>query len=229
MKLIDSLNDSLPSYMCTLPYSKIKTKFRPFLVKEEKKLLILEETSTQREIYNGIIEVLTACFETNVDFSKIPLFEVEWCFLKLRAKSVGETINPKIKCPITKENHPVEVDINNIDLIIQTNENIIKINKNLILGLKYPTINELIDKTDDINQLIANCITYVEDDKERVEGSEFKSEEILDFLDHLTIAQYQKILVFFEKMPSVSLDVNYKTTDGVIRSLKLKGLKDFFT
>jgi len=75
MNLKNILQDSLPTYITTLPYSKIKTKFRPFLVKEEKKLLILEETSNKKEIYNGIVEVISSCYD-NIDFSKIPIFEV---------------------------------------------------------------------------------------------------------------------------------------------------------
>ena len=228
MNLKHVLNESLPSYITTLPYSKIKTKFRPFLVKEEKKLLILEETSNKKEIYNGIIEVLNSCYDS-IDFNKIPIFEVEYCFLKLRSKSVGEIINPKITCPVTNEKHMVEINLNDIKLMIPTQDSIIDIDKNLKIKLKYPTVNEISDNSSDINELVANCIVYFESLDEQVDSSNFSQDEIIDFLDHLTVAQYEKILTFFENMPSVPISVDYKTNDGVERTLVLKTLKDFFT
>jgi hypothetical protein len=228
MNLKNILHDSLPTYITTLPYSKVKTKFRPFLVKEEKKLLILEETSNKKEIYNGIVEVLNSCYE-NIDFSKIPIFEVEYCFLKLRAKSVGEIITPKITCPVTKENHVIEIDLNKLELNIPKQDNIIAVGKNLKIKLKYPTVNDISELSKNINDLIANCIVYFETPDEKAEASNFSKEEIIDFLDHLTVEYYQKILEFFENMPSSPITVNYTTQDGVQRSLVLKNLKDFFS
>jgi hypothetical protein len=229
MNLKESLLNALPSYNCTLPYSKIKTKFRPFLVKEEKKFLILEETSSQKEIYQGIIDILKNCFDENIDFDKIPLFELEYCFLKLRAKSVGEIITPKIICPETKESHIVEVNLDSVALNVEPSDSLIRINKNLNIFLKYPTIEEFVDSSSDINELVANCIVYFEDQNDRVYASSFKKEEILDFLNHLTISQYKNIVNFFEKMPSIHFDVHYKTTDGVQRKLAIRGLKNFFS
>jgi hypothetical protein len=228
MNLQTILHNSLPSYITSLPYTKIKTKFRPFLVKEEKKLLILEETSNKKEIYNGIIEVLNSCYD-NIDFTKIPIFEVEYCFLKLRAKSVGEIITPKITCPITKENHIIEIDLNKLELDIPKQENIIQIGKDLKIKLRYPTVSDISESSNNINDLISNCILYFENSEEKVEASNFSKEEIIDFLDHLTIQYYKKILEFFENMPSCPITVYYTTQDGVKRSIVLKNLKDFFS
>jgi predicted DNA-binding protein YlxM (UPF0122 family) len=228
MNLKNILQDSLPTYITTLPYSKIKTKFRPFLVKEEKKLLILEETSNKKEIYNGIVEVISSCYD-NIDFSKIPIFEVEYCFLKLRAKSVGEIITPKITCPITKENHIVQIDLNKLELNIPKQDSVITIGNNLKIKLRYPTVNDISELSTNINDLIANCIVYFETSDEKAETANFSKEEIIDFLDHLTVENYQKILEFFENMPSSPITVNYTTQDGVQRSLVLKNLKDFFS
>lgn len=229
MNLKNVVTESLPKYACDLPYSKIKTKFRPFLVKEEKKLLILEETSSQAEIYNGIIEVLQSCFSDNVNFKEIPLFEVEYCFLKLRAKSVGEMINPRITCPVTGEPHVVGVDLNQINLKMTDNNEIIQINENFRIYMKYPTVDDLIDDNGDINSLVANCLAYFEDKEEKVEASTFSRKEIFEFLENLTSTQYEKIIAFFEKMPSLEINVKYQTKDGVIRDLTLKGIKDFFS
>lgn len=229
MNLKNALIDSLPKYACELPYSKIKTKFRPFLVKEEKKLLILEETSSQAEIYNGIIEVLQSCFDNTVNFTALPLFEVEYCFLRLRAKSVGEIITPKIVCPVTKESHVVSVDLNSIDLKMTDNSEIIDLTDNMKIYMKYPTINDLIDDNGDINNLVANCIAYFEDKQEKVESSNFTKVEILEFLENLTSTQYEKIIAFFENMPSLEILVRYRTSDGEVRDLTLKGIKDFFS
>ena len=229
MNLKNAIVESLPKYSCELPYTKIKTKFRPFLVKEEKKLLILEETSSQAEIYNGIIEVLTSCFDSNIDFKQIPLFEVEYCFLKLRSKSVGELINPKIVCPVTGEPHVVGVDLNEIEVKMQDNPDIIKINDNFNLYMRYPRVNDLIDDTGDINHLVANCIVYFEDKEEKVEASSFPRNDILEFLENLTSTQYEKIISFFEKMPTLEIVVQYQTKDMEVRDLTLKGIKDFFS
>lgn len=229
MNLKNALTESLPKYSCDLPYSKIKTKFRPFLVKEEKKLLILEETSSQAEIYNGIIEVLEACFSENVDFRKLPLFEVEYCFLKLRAKSVGELIAPKIVCPVTGESHVVSVDLNEINLKISENPESIELGNNFILHMRYPSVGDLIDDSGDINTLVSNCIVYFEDKTEKVEADNFSKSEIKDFLENMTSSQYEKIIAFFEKMPSLEIKVQYQTKDLEVRELTLKGIKDFFS
>lgn len=228
MNITTIVKDSLPRYLCELPHSKIKTKYRPFLVKEEKKLLILEETSSQVEIYDGIIEVLNACFD-NIDFSKIPLFEVEYCFLQLRAKSVGEILTPKIICPETGESKTVEINLNDIQLKDSAQENMIQITDNLRIYLKYPTIDSLVEESNDVNDLLANCITHFEDKDEKRESNLFKREEIMEFLDNLTSSQYEKILNYFENMPVLKIDVRYMTSDGVARQLTLKGIKDFFS
>jgi hypothetical protein len=228
MNLKNAITGALPTYGCFFPYSKIKTKFRPFLVKEEKKLLILEETSTNREKYEGIIEVLNECFD-GVDFTRLPLFEVEYAFLKLRAKSVGEIVTPKIICPITGENHMVEIDLNQVEMKIPKKENVIQLAKDLKIYIKYPTIREIENQYEDINELVAECITYFENTDEKIERNNFSKEEVLDFLNHLTVAQYGEILDFFEKMPSVVIDAYYRTSDGVERKIEIKGLKDFFS
>lgn len=227
MNLKNLINESLPTYMFDLPYSGGKVKFRPFLVKEEKKLLILEETSSQKEVYNGIVEILNSCFE-NTNFENLPIFEVDYCFLKLRSKSVGEIINPKINCPETKENHIVNIDLNNLEFKNTKSKNIIDVGNSVKIYLKYPTVKDMIDESDDINDLIANCILYFEDKEEKVESSNFTKEEILDFINHLTISQYNKIIEFFNNMPSVEVEASYQTSDGVNRTVKFRRLKDFF-
>lgn len=229
MNLKNIMIESLPRYECELPYSKIKKKFRPFLVREEKKLLILEETSSQAEIYNGIIEVLNACFEDQIDFTNIPLFEVEYAFLKLRSKSVGEMINPRIVCPVTSESHVVAVDLNGVDLTIKNQSEKIELMSNFNIYMKYPTIKDLIDDTGDINDLLANCITHFEDPSEKIETKTFTKKEIVEFLESLTSSQYEKIINFFENMPTLEINVKYRTKDGEVRELTLRGIKDFFS
>jgi hypothetical protein len=229
MNLKNIMIESLPRYECELPYSKVKKKFRPFLVREEKKLLILEETSSQAEIYDGIIEVLNSCFDNEIDFTNIPLFEVEYAFLKLRAKSVGEIINPKIICPVTNESHVVFVDLNSIDLTMKNQSEKIELMPNLNIYMKYPTIKDLVDDTGDINDLLANCITHFEDTNGKIEIKTFAKNEIIEFLESLTSVQYEKIINFFENMPTLEINVEYRTKDGEVRELTLKGIKDFFS
>ena len=229
MNIKDAIKNTLPRYECELPVTKVKPKFRPFLVKEEKKLLILEETATQSEIYNGIIEVLNSCFDDQIDFSSVPLFEVEYCFLKLRSKSVGELINPKIVCPITGESHTVTLDLNQINLNIKNVDKIIRLTDSLTLAMKYPTIKELIDENTDVNNLIVNCIDYFEDNNQRIEKSTFKHDELMEFLDNTTSDQYRQIVEFFENMPSLEIKVEYMTSDGTVREMVLRGIKDFFS
>lgn len=229
MNIKDAIKNTLPRYECELPVTKVKSKFRPFLVKEEKKLLILEETATQSEIYNGIIEVLNSCFDDQIDFSSVPLFEVEYCFLKLRSKSVGELINPKIVCPITGESHTVTLDLNQINLNIKNVDKIIRLTDSLTLAMKYPTIKELIDENTDVNNLIVNCIDYFEDNNQRIEKSTFKHDELMEFLDNTTSDQYRQIVEFFENMPSLEIKVEYMTSDGTVREMVLRGIKDFFS
>jgi hypothetical protein len=220
--------EHLPTYNLTLPYSKIKTKFRPFLVKEEKKLLILEETSSQNEIYQGIIDVLNSCFD-NINFENIPLFEVEYCFLKLRSKSVGETLTPKITCPYTNENHLINVNIDNIQLNVEKIDPVISLEKNIKIKFNYPTVFDIVENEENINKMVANCVSYIETHDERAESADLDKEELVYFFDHMTPKNYDKILEFFNKMPRIELDISYLTSDGISRNTKLKGLKDFFS
>ena len=100
---------------------------------------------------------------------------------------------------------------------------------NFNLYMKYPTIKDLIDDTGDINDLLANCITHFEDPSEKAETKSFTKKEIVEFLESLTSAQYEKIINFFENMPTLEINVKYRTKDGEVRELTLRGIKDFFS
>jgi hypothetical protein len=233
--LSELLQSSLPKFSEVIPSSGKKISFRPFLVKEEKMLLMAQETGGEHGILFGIRDVVQACYEGIPDASKIPFFDLEYLFIKLRSKSVGEVAYPILICPVTGEQVKLDINLNDIKIKKTKNHsNKIKISDNILIGMKYPSVSLLIEhdinseNTKDFYEMAISCIDYIETNEEKIEAQKYNREEIKSFVDNMTKQQFDKIIEFFVTMPKIEEEVNYTTSDGITRSITLKGIKDFF-
>jgi len=230
------LKSSVPRYTLKQPSTKKNIEFRPFLVKEEKVLLQAQETGGgETSMLVAIKGVIESCFDSISNAGHLPIFDIEYMFINLRAKSVGEVVNPTIVCPYTGEEVTLVINLN--DIKVNTHKkhtNKIELKDNIIVTMSYPSINILADRKIDYDDplsfydLIVDCITTIETDKETIKTSELSTDDVQQFVDNMTKDQFDKILDFFLTAPKLEHRTEYKTSDGEAREVVLSGLSDFF-
>jgi len=229
-----------PTYELTLPSNGKKVKYRPFLVREEKILIMALETENQKQITDAVVEILDACIMTRgVKVQNLATFDIEYIFLNVRSKSVGETINVNIICP-DDEKTSVEIPIDLESIKVKKDKshtNIVKIDDNLSLKLKYPSMDQFIENnfesTDETikntMKLITSSIDMIFNEEESWNASESTEKELEEFIEQLNSKQFQTIEKFFDTMPKLSHKVkvtNPKT--NVESTVILEGLAAFF-
>ena len=229
-----------PTYELTLPSNGKKVKYRPFLVREEKILIMALETENQKQITNAVVEILDACIMTRgIKIKTLATFDIEYIFLNVRSKSVGETINVNIICP-DDEKTSVEIPIDLESIKVKKDKshtNIVKIDDNLSLKLKYPSMDQFIESnfesTDETikntMKLITSSIDMIFSEEESWNASESTEKELEQFIEQLNSKQFQTIEKFFDTMPKLSHRVkvtNPKT--NVESTVILEGLAAFF-
>ena len=211
----------------TLVSSGETITFRPFTVGEEKSLLTVTENASMDNIYPILRDVILACTFNKVDIADVPLFDVEYIFLQLRAKSVGEIIPLKFKCKHTGKTINTQIDISVIKPEGSTTLKDISITDDIKIKMKYPTLSSVktID-TDDFVEVICSCIdtVYSNDDVYSIDSKK----ELADWVSTMNKTQVSSILEFFNAIPKLQHDVVY-TVDDKEYSLHIEGLNDFFT
>ena len=233
MSISSILTKHCPKYETIIPSSGIKVWFRPFLVKEEKKLLIVQEFGTEKEIIKCMVEILESCFDSNI-FGSLPLFDIEYLFLQLRSKSISSLITSTLVCPYTQENIKISIDLDEIKL--KTNPNHTKklnLEKFITLNMKYPSVNLILESDIDVSdesiyKIALTCMDSIQSQDELIDCSTQTKQELEDFLNNMTIAQFSKITEFFETIPKIEKLIEYKTSDSIDRTVLLRGIKDFF-
>ena len=231
-----------PTYELELPSSGETITYRPFLVKEEKLLVLAMESEDTKSITRAIKEVLKSCIKTKIKVDTLPTFDIEYLFLNIRGKSVGEEVEVTVTCP---DDGVTEVDVNiPIDNIqVQKSKehtNSIKLDDTLSMTMKYPSLDQFIETNFDVTgskgtqleqsfDLIGSCIETIYSDEEAWPASDSTKKEIGEFLEQLSSSQFQDIEKFFETMPKLSYDVvvtNPKTKKK--NTVVLEGLASFF-
>ena len=231
-----------PTYDLTLPSTGKKIKYRPFLVKEEKILIMALETEDISQITNAIVEILNDCILTKgVSVSKLATFDIEYLFLNVRAKSVGETVEVNVVCPDDNKTS-VQMEINLDSIKVQKtkgHKNIVKLDDQYSMKLKYPSLDEFIDSNFESNEesdvdksmnMITSCIEMVYDKEESWAASDSTQQELEEFIEQLNSKQFKSIENFFETMPKLSHKVKViNPTTEVESEVVLEGLASFFT
>tara|TARA_B100000427_G_scaffold92374_1_gene76244 strand:- start:49 stop:768 length:720 start_codon:yes stop_codon:yes gene_type:complete len=230
-----------PTYELELPSTEQTIKYRPFLVKEEKLLVIALESEDNKQITNAIKAVIKGCILTKgIKVETLPTFDIEFLFLNIRGKSVGEELEVNVYCPDDGETQ-VPVTINLDDIQVQKNEdhtNKIKIDDNVMMEMKYPSLDEFIknnfdfDKKNALDQsfdLIASCIGKIYTEEEVWSTADCTKKEVKEFLDSMNSTQFKDIEKFFETMPKLSHTVKVKNPATDVESdVVLEGLASFF-
>ena len=232
-----------PTYELKMPSTGKKIKYRPFLVKEEKILIIALESKNQNEITNAVKDVLKKCILTRgIKVDDLPTFDIEYIFLNIRAKSIGEDIKLIVTCPDDNETEvPVTIYVDEIKVVKPKEHTTdISLDKNLSIRMKYPSLNQFIEnnfETEDEPQtvvnktfkLIADCIDTVFTEEEAWDAKDYTSDERLEFIEQLNSKQYKQVEKFFASMPKLShtIDITNPNTKKK-SSIVLEGLADFF-
>ena len=230
-----------PTYDLELPSSGKKIKYRPFLVKEEKLLVIALESESNKEISTAIKAVLKACIQTRgVKVEQLPNFDIEYLFLNIRGKSVGEEIEVNLICP-DDEKTTVPVTINIDDIVVEKSDDHnkrIALDKNLMMEMKYPSLDQFIKNNFDFSgepgidqsfELIASCIDKIYNQEEVWSTSDCTKKEITDFLEQMNSVQFKEVEKFFTTMPNLSHEVKITNPNTDVEStVVLEGLSSFF-
>ena len=230
-----------PTYELELPSTGKKVKYRPFLVKEEKLLVLALETESTKDISNAIKTVLKNCIQTRgVKVENLPTFDIEYLFLNIRGKSVGEEVEVNLIAP-DDDVTEVPVTINIDDIKIQKDKkhnNKVKLDESLIMEMKYPSLDQFIKSNFDFSEetsmdqsfdLIASCIDKIYNEEEVWSTSDCTKKEVKDFLEQMNSMQFKEIESFFETMPKLSHSIKIKNPKTKVEStVVLEGLSSFF-
>lgn len=231
-ELLHQMKTSLPKYKIKQPSTGKNITYRPFTVREEKNIIIANQTGSYEDFLLTLSEIIDNCFSLNEPAKTLPLFDIEYFFIKLRCKSVGEMVEPTITCPMTGEKVKIELNLEEIEpKLNDEHTKQIKLSNNLLVTMQYPTLENLIkreNKNIDYFNLMLECIQSIETDSELIEAKNQTEEDLKQFIDLLTTEQYKKLLSFFKTSPKLEKEVSYRTSDGVQRTLILRGLRDFF-
>lgn len=237
----------VPEYECVLPSNQKTVRFRPFLVKEQKLLLMASESSEAKDVIDSMKKVIKNCVIGELDVDALPVFDLEFLFLNLRARSVGEVVKINYKCNnlISKnddgiENRcenvvPIEVNVLEINPTFgEGHSNKIELTDKLGIVFKYPTfevMENIVDKTENdiIFTLIIKCIDFIYDDESIYYAKDATQEELIEFIDGLQQEHLEKIKQFFDTMPKVKKDVEFKCNKcGHHETIEIEGMQNFF-
>ena len=236
----------VPVYEVKLISTDKTIRFRPFLVKEQKLFLMASESDDQKETVNVIRQVLRNCILDEIDVDNLSTFDLEYLFMNLRARSVGEVVDLKYKCNNTIKDEAGEdkkctgsVEFNLNLLEIQPTKNPehntkIQLTENLGICLKYPTF-EMIQKYETMNEndvmlnVLIDCVDYIYDKEQIYYAKDSTKEEIIEFIDGLQQSHLEKIKIFFDTMPEIKKDVHFKCPKcDYEEDIEIKGMQNFF-
>jgi len=228
-----------PTYELEIPSTDAKIKYRPFLVKEEKILMMAMESKKSSDIVQAVKEIVMECTFNKVNIDELPMFDVEYIFLQIRSKSVGEVSKLKLLCQDDKETY-VEVELKLNEVKVQVGDdhtNKIDLDNGMGMIMTYPTINSFSDSgIQDINagnmlEVISSCILqiYEEDGKKTFDPKDQTKKELTEFIEQMNTKQFKKVQSFFDTMPKLKHTVKLKNPKTKKESeITLTGLNDFF-
>lgn len=231
-----------PTHQVTLPVSKKTISFRPFLVKEQKILLMAMESNDKKTIENNVHQILQNCILDDIDLENLPLVDIEYFFLQLRARSAGEIVDSKYKCENVVDGKQcgniMKTSFNILDLQVEFPKDIeddIKLTNGIGIKLKYPTFKVTKNMkpeesvTTSAFELLVECIDFIYDKDNVYYASETPKSELMEFLESLTKSQFEKIEKFIQDMPKMNKKIDIKCSKcGFEHHLDIEGLESFF-
>jgi len=236
---LPKLNESI-KYSVKIPSTGETVRYRPYLVKEEKVLMIALEQGDQQGSLEAIADTLESCIDEPVTIRNLPIFDIEYLFTQIRSKSVGETSDIQANCSECDTPNEIKVDISKVNIKVPktANAKIIKLSNDITLEMKYPTLrdigpklNKYIDgnETDQAFDMIAACIDAVQTKNERLSLADESEQEIQAFIESFSTEQFMKVRDFIEKMPRLRHEVSFKCGNCEHdNKITLEGTADFF-
>ena len=226
-----------PTYELELPSTGEKVKYRPFLVKEQKNLMIASESEDETEIQNALANIISECTFGKIDPFEVPLFDIEFMFLRIRGKSVGEQIKLNVLCPDdNKTRTDITINLEDIDVHMEaTHNNEISVTDNITIFMRYPTLKDMTnvgtDNTDvaTIFNLIKSCVAEIRDEKTVHNRIDISEKEMEEFIDNLPSKVFENLGEFFNSMPKVQHPV--KVTNPKTKKkgeIIIEGIQSFF-
>ena len=235
MSIVEMLKEATPKYELTLPSTGEKKFFRPFLVKEEKILLMAKESSDELTVMRAVRDLIESCVDIQ-NTEHLPMFDIEYMYLQLRAKSIGEILTPTYIFPDSDEEVKLEINIDDIKVQFdKKHKKEVKITDDIIVTMTYPTI-AMLEEIENSNggeliplfNLIVHCIDGIATKEETLDKNTLPITELSEFVRNFTKDQYEKMVEFFATSPKLEYKDTIKTKDGKEKEIVLKGLLDFF-
>ena len=228
-----------PEYRLNIPSTDEEITYRPFLVKEEKLLLIAHETGDEKATFSAIKDLIKSCVTQELAVDTLPMFDIEYIFLNIRAKSVGEIAKLKIICPDDeKTTVDVEVDLTKINIEMDEKHDArIQLTDNIGLLMSYPSLDIVQEHAvlgteqpvEQLFKMVAECMYQVWEGEEVQDASDFSWEEKMEFIESLSHSQFEKIQEFFETMPALKHEIKVTNPNTKVKStVVLQGIQSFF-
>lgn len=226
---------NVPKYELTIPSTGEKIKYRPYLVKEEKVLMIALESQDESQLINALKDLVAACTD-GLNISKLSMFDLEYIFIKIRTKAVGETTTIRVPCESCETKVEVDVDLDTGLKVSEGRDKKIPLTEDTGLIMKFPSVDDFYDITqskdseiDKVFKLIIRSIDTIYSGDEVFDASTHSEKELISFIESLNSAQFLIVKDFFDNMPQASIDVEYKCQScGHEHKMELKGMSNFF-
>tara|TARA_R110002153_G_scaffold273460_1_gene444404 strand:- start:2065 stop:2766 length:702 start_codon:yes stop_codon:yes gene_type:complete len=227
--------NEFPNYQLTIPSTKQKISYRPFLVKEQKVLLIAMESQNQSQMLNAIVNTIDACVTSDIEVSQLATFDVEYIFTQIRSKSAGESANIAVKCEECEEDTEVTVEIDDIEIDTNKDKDI-KLNDEYTLTMRYPRWSSMVDidanqetLTDALYTLALCCLDIISSEDEQIKFDDETEEEKNSFLENLTSDQFKDVMEFVNNLPKLTKNIDFNCGKcNHANSITLTGMNDFF-
>jgi DNA-directed RNA polymerase subunit M/transcription elongation factor TFIIS len=228
-----------PKYELKIPSTAENVTYRPYLVKEEKILMMAMESDNTTQMMNAIKDVIRSCTENSVEVDNLAMFDLEYIFTQLRSKSVGETSTISVSCKECETKNDVDIDLQNVYVNIpETDTSTVALTDSISVKLRYPSVNQTLkyqsggnnkSEVDRVFDLVVACIDSIYTADEIFDASEQPESELREFIESLNTKQFNEISGFIETIPTASIDVSFKCAScGVDNQFDVKGLGNFF-
>ena len=227
------------TYLMTVPSTGKEVEFRPYTVKEEKVLMIAMESKDQKQTFRALKSVIKDCVQENIDINRLTLFDFEYMFLQLRAKSVGEVVDINLKCQAEECGGvvPVSVDLDSITVSEMPESNVVKLDDKIGVTFNFPSLDIAeryqeadMEKVSSVFDMIVDCTESIFDEEEVYDCKNETRENIINFYESLSSPQFAKVSEFFQTIPTVEKELEYKCSKCEHENkVELKGLQSFFT
>ena len=224
------------NYELSLPSTGATIKYRPFLVKEQKALMIAQESEDDKVIESTFAQIINDCVADNVDPYKMPMFDIEYVFLKIRSKSVGEIAELRVTCPDDEETKVnVSIPLEEVDVqMTKDHTNVISLTDDISVIMRYPCLGDMkgfnaLGETKSLFEMVKRCIHEVHDGKEVYRRVDMSEKDLEDFIDSMSSKNFESVGEFFSSMPKLSYDLEVENPKTKVKSvIPIEGLQSFF-